>query len=399
MIQGKTTEGVVVGIVFLVISTSLLISLLLFLSLGITMGKLLRYKEVHQEGQIFHWYQEIVRVTLGPGKRGQWTWKDQPNSVYLTKLGPLFEDLRGPPKYMLSQIAGGGSQGKRDDRIIASEDETEDAEAPFIQKLFGILRIYYTFVESIKRVSLGIAAGAYSSNRSSKIPTVIVLSITSFQLFFLVLKKPFIKKKVQFVEIISVASEVGLFGACLALRERDLSDAGERRVGFFMLAVFMVGYTAQMINEWYALYMQVLRLSPAKNSFSSGLKIALGGLLLIVLPSTLLTNLNEESSAGRAGGDTGLTISRSGQTQTSLGTSERPWLRQLRELAKASFSREDAVGPSDPSSSTYPSSGLWTGNRSRSSSVISSADAKAKGDSNAKSKGLFKDLENIFSSG
>ena len=299
---------------------------------------------------------------------------------------------------MLSQISGGGSQGKRDDRIIASEDETEDAEAPFIQKLFGILRIYYTFLESIKRVSLGVIAGAYSSKRSSRIPTIIVLSITSFQLFFLVLKKPFIKKKVQFVEIISVASEVGIFGACLILQERDLSDAAERRVGFFMLAVFMVGFTAQMINEWYALYGQVLRLSPAEHSFSSGLKVALSGLLLIVLPATLLADLNEQLSSSLAEGDAGLTISPSGRTQRSLGTSERSWLRQLRELAKASFSREDAGVPNDPSSSTYQRSGLWSGRRSRGSSVASSADAKARGDSKAKSRGLYKDLETIFSS-
>lgn len=61
------------------------------------MAKLLQYKEVHQEGQEFHWYQEFIRVTLGPGKRGQWTWTDQHKSINQTKLGPLFEDLRGPP--------------------------------------------------------------------------------------------------------------------------------------------------------------------------------------------------------------------------------------------------------------------------------------------------------------
>ncbi|KAL9264540.1 hypothetical protein AKJ16_DCAP15309 [Drosera capensis] len=66
-------------------------------------------------------------------------------------FGPLFEDLRGPPKYMLSQFTE-GSSSKPIEQIIASDDETEDAEAPFIQKLFGILRIYYTFLESIRRI-------------------------------------------------------------------------------------------------------------------------------------------------------------------------------------------------------------------------------------------------------
>ncbi|URD81961.1 transposon protein [Musa troglodytarum] len=400
LIKGKTSTAIVVGVVLLGISTSFLISLLLFLSIGITMAKLLQYKEVHQEGQEFHWYQEFIRVTLGPGKRGQWTWTDQHKSINQTKLGPLFEDLRGPPKYMLTQISSKGNQAKHEDqdRIIASEDETEDAEAPFIQKLFGILRIYYTLLESIKRASLGILVGAYSSNRPSRIPTLIILSITSFQLFFLVLKKPFIKKKVQFVEIISVAGEVGLFGACLALLEKDFSSANERRIGFFMLALFIITFTAQLVNEWYALYRQVIRLSPTRNSFSSGLKRALGGLLLVVLPTRLSTNLTNQLSSRNGEGDSGITVTPIGQVQRTSGTSERSWLRQLREAAKTSFSREDAGAPIDPSSSTYQRSVFWSGKRSRSSSVTSSSDSKSKGDGKLKLRRLYKDLEAIFSS-
>jgi hypothetical protein len=111
---------------------------------------------------------------------------------------------------MLSQISGGNSN-MHGDRIIASDDETEDAEAPVIQKLFGILLIYYTLLESMRRVSLGIMAGAYRENywSSNKTPTITLLCITSFQLFFLVLKKPFIKIKVQLVEIIAVSTEAG----------------------------------------------------------------------------------------------------------------------------------------------------------------------------------------------
>ncbi|XP_065030595.1 uncharacterized protein LOC135653069 isoform X2 [Musa acuminata AAA Group] len=400
LIKGKTSTAIVVGVALLGISTSFLISLLLFLSIGITMAKLLQYKEVHQEGQEFHWYQEFIRVTLGPGKRGQWTWIDQHKSINQTKLGPLFEDLRGPPKYMLTQISSEGNQAKHEDqdRIIASEDETEDAEALFIQKLFGILRIYYTLLESIKRVSLGILAGAYSSNRPSRIPTLIILSITSFQLFFLVLKKPFIKKKVQFVEIISVAGEVGLYGACLALLEKDFSSANERRIGFFMLAMFIIMFTAQLVNEWYVLYHQVIRLSATRNSFSSGLKRALGGLLLIVLPTRLSTNLNNQLSSRNGEGDSGITVTPIGQVQRTSGTSEGSWLRQLREDAKTSFSREDAGAPNDPSSSMYQRSVFWSGKRSRSSSVTSSSDSKSKGDGKLKLRGLYKDLENIFSS-
>ncbi|XP_078177786.1 uncharacterized protein LOC144572199 isoform X2 [Carex rostrata] len=402
IIKGGTTVGLVVGIVLIGIITSFLIALVFFLSIGITMGKVLQYKEVHQEGLKFHWYQEIIRRTLGPGKRGQWTWKSEQNAVCLTKLGPLFEDLRGPPKYMLSQIASGTTRrniGKRADQIIASDDENEDAEAPFIQKLFGILRTYYTLLDTVKRVAIGIAAGAHSpGNTPSRAPTILVLSITSFQLFFIMLKKPFIKKKVQLVEIIAIASEVCIFAFCLVLLERDFTETRERIIGVAMLAVFVFMFAAEMMNEWYALYRQVKRLSQDKKSFYIGLKTALTGLVLIVLPLRLLDEMNCKITSSSNHDD---------QSDNATGfptnyperSHERSWLKQLREMAKASFSRESVsaatAAPNDPSSSNNP---FWGGKRSGSSSITSSMDSKAKGDIKAKSQGLYKDLENIFSS-
>ncbi|XP_042498422.1 uncharacterized protein LOC122076880 [Macadamia integrifolia] len=409
VIEGGTTSGVIVGILLLAVESFLLLALLLFLSGGITIGKLLQYKEVHQEGQKFHWYQEIVRVTLGPGKRGQWTWKNQPNSIYPTILGPLFEDLRGPPKYMLSQISG-GNPGKQGDRIIASDDETEDAEAPFIQKLFGILRIYYAFLEAVKRFVLGILVGAYSINVSSRTPALTLVCITSFQLFFLVLKKPFIKKKVQLVEILTIGSEVGIFSTCLVLSKKEFSSGDETRIGIFMLLLFWIGFSAQMINEWYALYRQTLLLGPA-NSFLSGLRTACVGLLLILIPLNVLKNLNNEFPLNQSGGEEkegSVTFGdrdRSSGSKSS-GTPDRPWMRQLRELAKASFSKEDGSAskdPStsqaqrstskDPSTSQAQTSGFWSGKRSGSSSVTSFADYKPR-----RSRSLYRDLEAIFTS-
>ncbi|PKA64593.1 hypothetical protein AXF42_Ash007339 [Apostasia shenzhenica] len=395
LIRGQSTATTAVGAILLGVEASILVALLLFLSTGITLGKLLHYKEVHQEGQEFHWYHELIRVSLGPGKRGQWSWKNQSSSVNLERLGPLFEDLRGPPKYMLSQIAGGGNVGKQGDRIIASEDENEDAKAPFIQKLFGILRIYYTFIESAKRASLGVVAGAYSSENASKVPSLIVLSITSFQLLFLVLKKPFIKKKVQMVEIISVACEAGVLGACLVLLEEEFSVSSRRRIGYLMISLFVLSFVSQMMNEWYALYKQTVRLSPAGNSFCVGLKTSVFGLLLLVLPSNLLHDL-KEFGATRGDGEGGeLPLPPRGARRDS---GEKPWLRQLRELAKASFSKEEGGVVNDPSSSRNWSGGLCAGKRSSSSSVTSSSDFKAKGEMKTKAKGLYRDLEAIFAS-
>ncbi|KAA8540802.1 hypothetical protein F0562_024765 [Nyssa sinensis] len=401
LVTGGASSGVTVGTLLLGVAFFLLLALFLFLSIGITFGKLLQYKEVHREGQKFHWYQDIIRVTLGPGKRGQWTWKNQPNSVCLAILGPLFEDLRGPPKYMLSQIAG-GNQRKHGDRIITSDDETEDAEAPFIQKLFGILRIYYTLLESVRRVSLGIVAGVYSENWSSRTPTITLLCITSFQLFFLVLKKPFIKKKVQLVEIISVSSEVGIFATCLVLLEKEFSAGDQKKIGIFMLALFLIAFLAQMVNEWYALYRQTKHLDPADESFLSGLKAASIGFLLFVVPQKLIKNM-DSSFLEMQTGETPSAVERygsSGSTRSSgsrsSGITDKPWQKQLRELAKASFSKDRSGVRTDPSTSNTSNmttwSGVWGGKRSGSSSVTSSSDFKSK------PRGLYKDLEAIFAS-
>lgn len=394
LLKGGSTSGVIVGILLLGVVSFLLLALLLFLSIGITFGKLLQYKEVHEEGQSSHWYQEIIRVTLGPGKRGQWTWINQSNSANLTMLGPLFEDLRGPPKYMLSQFSVENPR-KQGDTIIASDDETEDAEAPFIQKVFGILRIYYTLLESIKRVSLGIIAGAYSQNSASKSPTIILLSITSFQLFFIVLKKPFIEKKVMLVEIVSVLSEVGLFASCLVLLDKNFSVESQTRIGFFMISVFLLAFLTQMINEWYALYRQTKLLDPAENNFSTGLRNASVGFLLFFIPPMLIKNLYSNFEIHNLMDGEPLDPASSGDRNRSSGsrssgTNDKPWHKQLRQLAKSSFGKERCgTTPNDPSTSGTKWSGLW---RSRSSSLNSSGDAKSK------PKGLYKDLEAIFAS-
>ncbi|XP_073141458.1 uncharacterized protein [Henckelia pumila] len=390
IVKGGTTSGIIVGVLILGLVAFLLLSLLLFLSIGIISGKLLQYKEVQQEDRKFHWYQELIRLALGPGKRGQWTWKNQPHSIYLTILGPLFEDLSGPPKYMVSQIEGGGSS-KQEDRIIASDDETEDAEGSFIQKVFGTLRIYYTLLECVKRVVLGIIAGAYSKDWCSRTPSITLLSVTSFQLFFMILKKPFIKKRVQFVEIVSVSSEVVIFALCLVLSDHEYSPKDEKRFGISMLSVFLLAFVVQMINEWYALYKQIKHLDPMTNSFFQGLTTALIGLLILLFPGGFIKNFDSRFPIYNLG-ETGYTTSSGGRhgSSGSGNSSDKSVMRRIRELTRSSFSREgNKATPNDPSTSKTRLSELW---RSSSSATSTSADFRSK------SKGLFKELEDIFAS-
>ncbi|WCJ36094.1 hypothetical protein M5689_017313 [Euphorbia peplus] len=396
LVRGGTQSGDVVGILLLGVVGFLVLALFLFLSIGITLGKLLQYKEIHREGQIFHWYQDIIRVSLGPGKRGQWTWINQTNSNYLTMFGPLFEDLRGPPKYMLSQISGADLMSMRKDRIIASDDETEDAEAPFIQKVFGILRIYYTFLETVRRVLLGVMAGVYLDNWSSVTPIIILLSITSFQLFFLVLKKPFVKKKVQLVEIITISCQECLFATCFILKEKKLTPDTESKVGIFMIMLFVIGFLAEMMNEWYALYKHTKLLDPAKKHFATGIKTASIGFLLFFTPQKMSRNLERKLAEDREQRRETLESSSSADRNRnsrsrSSGTPDKPWTKQLREMAKASFTSGKERAPSDPSSSRTKWSGFYASKSSDASSQKSS-------DIKLKPNRLYKDLEAIFAS-
>ncbi|KAI3726969.1 hypothetical protein L1987_66776 [Smallanthus sonchifolius] len=395
LLKGGSASRIAVGTLLLGFVFFLILALFMFLSFGISLGKLLQYKEVHQEHQKMHWYQALVKVTLGPGKRGQWTWINPSNSKWLTILGPLFEDLRGPPKYMLSQIAGGLDFNPSRNSIIASDDENEDAEAPFVQKVFGILRIYYIFLESIKRVTLGILVGTFSRNGYSETPTITLLCVTSFQLFFMVLKKPFIKKKVQLVEIISVSSQVVIFTICLVLLRKNLSTHEQTKIGITMLCLFLFPFVAQILNEWNSLICQIKQLDPDNKSFCMGLKIASWGILLLFVPIKLMKNIESQFPLkGRRHDDTPATVVLAGRL-TNSGAPERPWVKQLSDLAKSSFSKDGGgVGgtPTDPSSSQTKWSGFWSGKRSGSYSQATSMDSKSK------PKGMYKDFEAIFGS-
>ncbi|KAK3035350.1 hypothetical protein RJ639_034058 [Escallonia herrerae] len=376
---------------------------------------------------------------------GQTPQKRSDRTIDLDKLPrnaviePLMQDPRGPPNYLRSQVSGETPQ-KRSDGTIDLDNESEDAEAPFIQKLFGILRVYctslesvrrvqpfiqklfgilrvyYTSLESIRRVSLGIVVGAKKKgNTSSTAPTIILLCITSFQLFLMVLNKPFVKKRVQFVEIVSVSSELGILATCLVLLEKEFSAGEQKKIGIFMLFLFSLTFLAQMINELYSLYRQTKQLDPAKGSFLFGLKAASMGFLLFFTPQNLM-NLDSSfpmnnsrdgeagdvassgdrnrSSGSRSGYRNRSSGSRSGgrnrsSGSRSSGSTDIPRLKQPSKIAMASLSEEGTRDQNDPSTSRVAPSEFCGGKRIGSSSLTSSADFQSK------PEGLHKDLEAI----
>ncbi|KAK7815890.1 hypothetical protein CFP56_001056 [Quercus suber] len=280
IIGGGMASGIAVGVLLLGVVSFLLLAWLFFLYKGITRKQLLEYEEDHQKGRGFRWYKKIFLVSV----EGAWR-PSEPTKEYVSILGSLYEDYRGPPRSKLSQISGGSSHTQ--------------AEAPFIQKLFGILRInyillesviqklcgelriYYPLLESGRRVLLAIMAGFYKDKSSSKIPTTFNLCINCFHLFFLVLEKPFIKKNIQLLEITAVSSEACISAILFVLGEKRLSDKEKNKIGILMLILVLVGILPQIMNELYALYKQTKQLDLEKHLLLTGLKRASSGLTLL----------------------------------------------------------------------------------------------------------------------
>ncbi|KAK3134674.1 hypothetical protein QOZ80_5BG0409290 [Eleusine coracana subsp. coracana] len=301
MISRGMDRGVAcVGIVLLGILACLLLGLVLFLWLGIIIGMVqqVQYEEdeLEEEEESTRRYQWCQEVILGPAfRRGHWT----SCTGLSNKLGPLFEDLRGPPA-----------------------PPNQDNKERTMDKLLGVVRIHYTFFECLKRIIVA----ATIATAASWVPA----SMASLQLLFLVVTKPFIKKRVQLVEMVSLASEVFVFACCqLMMIHHGL---------LAMLGVFLLSFAAQMCNQWNALFRQMRLLGGAKTAFA--------GLLLLFLPSSssLLVSLfcrtpppppppTDRRRHGFHGEERQ-------QVHHRHNNNERSWLWQLREMAKASFTND-----------------------------------------------------------
>ncbi|KAK7826136.1 hypothetical protein CFP56_032439 [Quercus suber] len=138
-----------------------------------------------------------------------------------------------------------------------------------------------------------------------------------------------------------------------------------------MLVPFLVGYLPQMMNEWCPLYRQAKQLDsvemfPVNGHHGDG--------------ETNVTSSSAERNRNSGSRNSGTTVP------------EQSWLKQLRELAKASFSKDESGAPSDPSTSRARWSGFWGTKGSGSPTLNASSDFKWN------PSGLYNDLEAIFAS-
>nr|TKR68935.1 hypothetical protein D5086_0000308750 [Populus alba] len=152
-----------------------------------------------------------------------------------------------------------------------------------------------------------------------------------------------------------------------------------------------------MVNEWYALCRQIKLLDPSEQYFLTGLKTASIGFLLFFIPRRLSQNLESKLPARQhgdreTGGETGSSVDRNKISGSKgSGTPDKPWQKQLRELARASFTKKE-VDQERSFTSRTKWSGFCTNKWSGSSSQKTSSDFKSKPNR------LYKDLEEIFAS-
>ncbi|KAE9599554.1 hypothetical protein Lalb_Chr14g0363441 [Lupinus albus] len=426
VIKGGTTRGIITGVLLLAIPAAFILSLFLFLTIAISSGSFAQYKEFNQVTNEA-WCMKLWFFLVGRPTTGNWFYKERLPSSFLSRFGILFDNWKGSPVHVscdqnepntITKWTESGQSGIGRMKAINLEDNNEVNKIPRLKRVFGCMRVLYINLDLIRRVSLGIISVAFSSEKSSKSIFALIITLTQFIYLFTI--KPYISRGVQVVESVSLLCEAGVFG--IFVIRSGLNFVESKTCESVMLVLLLLTFIAQLINQWYAIVQSLVKLSqPQNNSLWQGLKFAFKGLILPFLPTkhwsnvistfsqlkTYLLSVNPMCSgtefdrrnrAGYMGPISTMsatvvpvlspgTPSRNVVERKDPITSETPanvnievegkWLKGeksglknelkiLRELAKASFSRDATVGEASTSYTEKPlSDEVFWGNPNR----------------------------------
>ncbi|KAG9445995.1 hypothetical protein H6P81_012123 [Aristolochia fimbriata] len=312
LLRGGTTGGIIIGALLLSIPAAFFISVTLFLIVAIFSGGFVQYKELKQADQDISWHMKLMVFLIGRSVKGKWfQWDGTPVS-FMPRYGILFEDRRGPRLFVKndhidpSQVpewTDSGQNGIGRMRAVSSDDGNTDVTISTQERLLGCSRSAYILVDLLRRVGIGIITGAYPSRESSNGHSrlILALAFTLVQFLYLALLKPYIRKGVQLVEIVSLLCETGVFGLALYLDCLD-PDKSRRSFGIIMLSLVFTSFAGQLVNEWYALIKCLLQLPlPQNPSLRLGLKWVLKGIILPFLPKRYWARLIPSSSQPKTG--------------------------------------------------------------------------------------------------
>ncbi|KAF6150086.1 hypothetical protein GIB67_002868 [Kingdonia uniflora] len=322
VIKGGTTGGIITGALLLAIPAALILSVSLFLIVAIFTSGFVQYKEIRHMGIPEPWHAKIVGFLAGRATTGKWFYFEGLPLSFLPRFGFLFEDKKGPPVIIkvdhndpnnVPKWIENGQTGIGRMRAVNFGDNIEETKIPESKKVIGCARSSYSVLDLLRRVGLGIISGIYSSRRPSQ--SILALVLTVFQLFYLFTLKPYISRGIHAVESVSLLCEAAMFGLAIYIYDVNMSNE-VKHVGFLMLALLLIIFVSQLVNEWYALIRCLFRLSQSrKPSFKLGLKFLAKGLILPFLPRKYWSRFVPGSSQPRTGLVPGLPQS----SETELG--------------------------------------------------------------------------------
>ncbi|XP_010249014.1 PREDICTED: uncharacterized protein LOC104591726 isoform X2 [Nelumbo nucifera] len=323
---GGTTGGIITGALLLAIPAALILSVCLFLVVAIFMGNFVQYKEVKHRDASKPWYAKVLIFLGGRPVTGKWFHLETVPSSFLPRFGFLFEDRKGPPVFVLLNVNDPNSMPKWVDsgqsgigrmRAINSDDSNEEINTSTSERILGCARSAYIIFDLLRRVSVGIISGAYSTRGPSR--SVIALAITLLQFVYLVTLKPYIRRGVHVVESVSLLCEIGVFGLSTYIDHLNLVEE-TRTTGFIMLAFLFISFVSQLVNEWHALIKCLLQIPQSrKPSFKLGLRCIAKGLILPFLPRKHWSRLVPGSSQPKTGLVTVLPLSPERQSERGDG--------------------------------------------------------------------------------
>ncbi|KAK9108488.1 hypothetical protein Syun_024499 [Stephania yunnanensis] len=286
LLRGGTIGGIISGFFLLAIPVALVLFVFLFLIVAIFTNDFVQYKEVKYMGTCKPWHAFL----LGQPVLGKWFYQQELPSSFVPRFGFLFEDRRGPPVYVLvsendqygiPKWINSDQSGIGRIRAVNSDGRNEESEVSISKKLLGCARSAYLVLDLLRRMSLGIISGAYSSWTASQ--SIVALAFTLVQFLYLFILKPYIRREVNLVECICLLCEAAIFG--LSFYEDRSNPFEDRSIGFIMLALLFISFLSQLVNEWYALIRCILRFPESRNpSFTLGLKYVFKGFILPFVP-------------------------------------------------------------------------------------------------------------------
>jgi hypothetical protein len=302
-IRGRSPLGIAIGGLVLAIPTAFLVSVLVFLIYGVFMGALVQYREfryeVHRHGYVQPQNPHgLVNLVAGTGFPGKWVRSNRLAPSFLPRYGLIFEDHKGPPTILVhkepqslrhSIRRSGSTTTETGYSARGSNDVVQVSDA---HRILGDARAAYILVDLSRRITLGLVFGFFPASDHSWSQVGVVVGVTALQLAYLMAVRPFRRRAVQAVESIALLCELGIFITALALLAKRHPTNLNHGAGIFMLALLVFSFVAQLVNEWYALLEQLVRLSTAQEpTLHDGVKKLAAGLLLPFAPRYTWTKL------------------------------------------------------------------------------------------------------------